>query len=112
MTVDCDFLFNRAALEHFLTVLNRLWSDTHAVIESGPQVIELVGGYILVIDPANLSSGFTATIRFAPPTTDDHDAIIAERRIDGGKADLFQFVVEALCADSPNLKARLASLDP
>jgi len=35
----------------------------------------------------------------------------AERRIQGGKADLFQFVIRALCDDVPNLKERLVCLD-
>jgi ribose 5-phosphate isomerase A len=112
VTRDADFLFNRDELERFMRVLHRLWSDTHAVVENGPQVIELVGGYILLIDPADISSGFEATIRFAPPDTDDHDAVIAQRQIDGGKADLFQFVMNALCDDTANLKERLACLRP
>jgi hypothetical protein len=111
MSLDPDFLYDRSALERFLTALHRLREDTHAVVESGPVVIELVGGYILLIDPADSTSGFEASIRFAPPGAADHDVIIAERQFEGGKADLFQFVLQALCDDVPNLKERLLCLD-
>jgi hypothetical protein len=111
MTLDPDFLYNRSALERFLTVLHRLREDTHAVVESGPVVIELVGGYILFIDPADSSSGFVASVQFKPPGTDGHDVLIAESRLEGGKADLFHFVIQALCDDVPNLKERLLGLD-
>jgi hypothetical protein len=104
MILASDFLCDRLALERFLTVLQRLREDTHAVVESGPAVIELVGGYILLIDPADSSSGFTASIHFAPPGTDG--VMIAERGFQGGKADLFHFVIQALCDDVPNLKGR------
>lgn len=110
MTLDPDFLYDRAALEKFLTVLRRLCDDTRAFVEKGPEVIELVGGYILFIDPADLSSGFIASVRFAPSDSDDYDAVIAERRFEGGKADLFPFVLNALCDDVPNLKERLPAL--
>jgi hypothetical protein len=109
MTLDSDFLYDRLALEQFLTVLHRLREDTHAVVESGPTTIELVGGYLLLIDPADSSSGFAASVHFAPPGGEG--VMTAERRIQGGKADLFQFVIRALCDDVPNLKDRLLSLD-
>jgi hypothetical protein len=110
MTAHPEFLYDRSALQHFLTVLRRLRNDTHAFVENGPEVIELVGGYILFIDPGDCISGFMASIQFAPPDTDGCDVTIAERRFDGGKADLFQFVVDALCDDVPNLKERLPCL--
>ena len=109
MTPDSDLLHDRFALEQFLTVLHRLREETHAVVESGPTAIELVGGYILLIDPADSTSGFTASIHFAPRGADG--VMIAERRIQGGKADLFPFVIQALCDDVPNLKERLLCLD-
>ncbi len=109
MTLDSDSIKDRLVLEQFLTVLHRLREDTHAVIESGPVVIELVGGYILLIDPADSSSGFAASVHFAPRVTDG--VIIAERRFEGGKADLFPFVINALCDDVPNMKERLLCLD-
>jgi hypothetical protein len=37
--------------------------------------------------------------------------MIAERQFQGGKADLFQFVIETLCDDVPNLKDRLHGLN-
>jgi len=111
MTLESDFLYDRSASERFLTVLHRLREDTHAVVESGPVVIELIGGYILLIDPADSSSGFAASVQFKPPGTDGHDVLIAECRLIGGKADLFQFVINALCDDVPNLKERLPCLD-
>ena len=111
MTLDPNLLYDRLALEHFLTVLRRLRDDTHAVVENGPEVIELVGGYILFIDPGDCSSGFMASVQFAPPDTDGSDVTIAERQFEGGKADLFPFVINALCDDVPNLKERLPSLD-
>jgi hypothetical protein len=110
MTLNPDYLYDRLAFEKFVTVLRRLCDDTRAFVENGPQVIELVGGYILFIDPADISSGFIASIRFAPPDTDDHDAIIAERQFEGGKADLFPFVLNALCDDVSNLKERAPCL--
>jgi hypothetical protein len=109
MTLDSDLLCDGMALEQFLTALNRLREETHAVVESGPTVIELVGGYTLLVDPADSSSGFAASIHFAPPGTDE--VMIAERQFQGGKADLFQFVIETLCDDVPNLKDRLHSLN-
>jgi hypothetical protein len=109
MTLDTDLLCDRLALEQFLTVLHRLREETHAVVESGPTVIELVGGYTLLVDPTDSSSGFAASIHFAPPGTDE--VMIAERQFQGGKADLFQFVIETLCDDVPNLKDRLHSLN-
>ena len=109
MTLDFDLLGDRLVLEQFLTVLHRLREDTHAVIESGPTTIELVGGYFLLIDPTDSSSGFAVSVHFAPPGSDA--VMIAEGRIQGGKADLFQFVVRALCDDVPNLKERLLCLD-
>jgi hypothetical protein len=110
MTSDPDFLYDRLALEHFLTVLRRLRNDTQSFVENGPEVIELVGGYILFIDPGDCVSGFMASVQFAPPDRDGFDVTIAERRFEGGKADLFQFVVNALCEDVPNLKERLPCL--
>jgi len=109
MTLDADLLADRLVLEQFLTVLHRLREDTHAVIESGPTTIELVGGYFLLIDPTDSSSGFAASVHFAPPGIDG--VMTAERRLQGGKADLFQFVVRALCDDVANLKDRLLCLD-
>src|SRR6201986_3945972 len=87
MAVDFDLLGDRLVLEHFLTVLHRLREDTHAVIESGPTPFELVGGYFLLIDPTDSTSGFAASVHFAPPGVDA--VMIAEGRIQGGKADLF-----------------------
>ena len=110
MTSDPDFLYERSALEQFLTALDRLREETHAVVESGPVVIELVGGYILFIDPADSSSGFEASIRFSPPGALGDDALIAQRWFEGSKADLFGFVINTLCDDVPNLKQRLACL--
>jgi hypothetical protein len=109
MTLDSDFLCDRLALEQFLTVLRRLREDTHAVVESGPTTIELVGGYLLLIDPADSSSGFAASVHFAPPGIDG--VMLAEHRFQGSKADLFQFVIQTLCDDVPNLKDRLLCLD-
>jgi hypothetical protein len=109
MIFDSDLLDDRLMLEQFLTVLHRLREDTHAVVESGPTTIELVGGYLLLIDPADSSSGFAASVHFAPPGIDA--VMIAEGRIEGGKADLFQFVIGALSDDVPNLKDRLVCLD-
>ncbi len=109
MIIASDFQLDRSALEQFSAVLYRLREETHAVVESGPTVIELVGGYILLVDPADSSSGFTASIHFAPPGTDG--VMIAERDFEGGKADLFHFVIHTLCDDAPNLKDRLLCLD-
>ena len=109
MTLDSAFLCERLALEQFLTVLHRLREDTHSVVESGPTTIELVGGYLLLIDPADSSSGFAASVHFTPPGSDG--AMITERRLQGGKADLFQFVIQTLCDDVPNMKDRLRCLD-
>jgi hypothetical protein len=109
MTLDFELLGDRLVLEQFLTVLHRLREDTHSVIESGPTTIELVGGYFLLIDPTDSSSGFAASVHFAPPGLDA--VMIAEGRIQGSKADLFQFVIGALCDDVPNLKDRLLCLD-
>jgi hypothetical protein len=108
---DPDFLYDRKTAQRFVTALARLRDDTEAVVESGPVVIELVGGYFLFIDPGNCASGFTASIFFSPPHTDNFDAPIAERQFEGGKADLFSFVIDALCDDLPNLPARLACWD-
>jgi hypothetical protein len=109
MTLDSDFLCNRSALEQFLTVLHRLWEDTRNVVESGPTTIELVGGYLLLIDPADSSSGFVASVHFAPPGTDG--VMIAEHRFQGGKADLSKLVIQTLCDDVPNLNDRLRWID-
>jgi hypothetical protein len=109
MMITSDLQLDRSALEQFFTVLYRLREETHAVVESGPTVIELVGGYILLVDPADSSSGFSASIHFAPPGIDG--VTIAERHFEGGKADLFQFVIHALCDDAPNLKERLLCLN-
>lgn len=109
MALDFDLLGDRLVLEQFLPVLHRLREETHSVIESGPTTIELVGGYFLLIDPADSSDGFAASVHFAPPGIDA--VMIAEGRIQGGKADLFQFVIGALCDDVPNLKDRLLCLD-
>ena len=79
MTLDSDFLCDRLALERFLTVLHRLREHTRAVVESGPTTIELVGGYLLLIDPADSSSGFTASMHFAPPGADG--IMLAEHRL-------------------------------
>ena len=81
MTLDSDLLCDRLVLEQFLTVLHRLREDTHAVVESGPTTIELVGGYFLLIDPADSSSGFAASVHFAPPGVDGgHDCRISISR--------------------------------
>jgi hypothetical protein len=109
MIIASDVQLDRSALAQFSAVLYRLREETHAVVESGPTVIELVGGYILLIDPADSSSGFTASIHFAPPGTDG--VMIAERHFEGGKADLFHFVIHTLCDDAPNLKDRLLCLE-
>jgi len=109
MTLETDLPCDRLALEQFLTTLYRLREDTHAVVESGPTTIELVGGYLLLIDPTDSSSGFAASVHFAPPGTDA--VMVAEHRFLGGKADLFQFVIETLCDDMPNLKDRLHCLN-
>jgi hypothetical protein len=111
MTCDSSFLYDRPALEQFLCVLRRLWDTTHDFVENGPEVIELVGGYILFIDPSDCSTGFTASVQFAPPNTDGPDVTVAERQIDGRKVDLFEFVVDALCDDARNLQERLPALD-
>jgi hypothetical protein len=110
MMFEPDFVYDRPALERFLTVLYRLREETQTVVESGPVVIELIGGYILFIDPADSSSGFVASVQFKPPTTDSHDVVIAEVRFEGSKADLFAFVINALCDDVPNLNERLPAL--